>query len=312
VAETRIPFGLHVESKRYVDVREVSSGMKCGCVCPGCALPLIARHCMVGRVDHFAHNTRGQEKKVLEECTFSYWVSLAAMARQIFAEAQTIDLALPEYSYPPRTPWNRHADDYYLCSKAQTITLQDIAVGKMMFEETFDVIGISKDVPVCIKFIHPEKTGIPDLSAWDYKRNRAVVFLIDISSVVDNFQNSEVPLKEVLANFLSNDIESKMWVYHPRMAHHLEVIRRKKETDIVGRSIEMVRTPRPVSVPTSHSLKKTKVAQSQPYRNTKGQYLFYCRRCDHQVLLNATQCFCDRCSGVMYRIHEYQANLKSI
>jgi hypothetical protein len=311
VAETRIPFGFHVASKRYVDVRDVPSGAKCGCMCPGCELPLIARHCMVGRVDHFAHNTRGQNKGVFKECTFSYWVSLAAMARQILTEGPTIDLSLPEYSYTPRTPWDRDSDDRFVCSKAQTITLGDVATGKIMSGETFDVIGVSKGVPVCIKLLHPEKMGAPDLSDWEYNHHRAVVFLIDISSATNGFQQSEVPLKEVLANFLRNDTENKEWLYHPRMAHKLEAIRQQKEADIVGEPLRALHSQSPTNVPISHSPKTIKAGQSQLYRSLKNEYLFYCRRCNHQILRNAKQCFCDKCSGVMYRIHSYQASLRA-
>lgn len=156
MTETKIPFGYHIESGRYVDVREVPSGMQCGCKCPGCDLPLIARHCMIGRVDHFAHNTRGQDKKVYEECTFSYWVSIAAMTRQIFLESPTFDIAMPAYTYPPISPWSGNKPDF-VCTEACTVHLVDISVDRSFSGEHFDIVGKYLGVSVGIKLVHPRK-----------------------------------------------------------------------------------------------------------------------------------------------------------
>lgn len=41
--EALIPFGLHKKSNRLVDVGSVAKGKACGCICPSCQTPLIAR-----------------------------------------------------------------------------------------------------------------------------------------------------------------------------------------------------------------------------------------------------------------------------
>lgn len=312
MTETKIPFGYHIEFGRYVDVREVPSGMKCGCICPGCGLPLLARHCQEGRVDHFAHNTRGQDKKVLEECTFSYWVSISAMTRQIFSESSSFDIAMPAYTYPRFLPWEGYKPDF-VCTEACTLHLESIAVDRSFFGEHFDVVGEYLGVPVGIKLIHPEKKDAGDFSGWHYNDKKGVVISIDLSHATMGFQHSKIPLKDALSESISKDTEGKGWVYHPRMAHYLK--KRKAQGSFVE-------SQKPGNKPRNGSNDNQKTMFRSPgrdtstvtgmYRNENGEYLFYCRKCDHQILKNAKQCFCDRCFGVMYRIHRGQINDRSL
>ncbi|PPK53554.1 hypothetical protein [Marinobacter persicus] len=306
MTDTKIPFGYHIESGRYVDVREVPSGKKCGCKCPACDLPLVARHCQVGRVDHFAHNTRGQDKKVYEECTFSYWVSIAAMTRQIFRDSSRFDIAMPAYTYPRHLPWEGYKPDF-VCTEACTVHLEEIAVDRSISGEHFDVVGEYLGVPVGVKLIHPEKKDVGDFSGWHYNEKKLVVISIDLSYARRGFQHSEIPLKDMLSEALSKDRGGKAWVYHPRMVHYLK--KRMSQGRFVESKSLMKNRQSGLNVRQKSILRSSArdtSSASGMYRNEKGEYLFYCRKCDHEILKNATQCFCDKCFGVMYRIHRGQ------
>jgi hypothetical protein len=51
-----IPFGMAALSGRMCEPREVPLGKGCGCICPACRVPLVAKHCTSGRrAPHFAH-----------------------------------------------------------------------------------------------------------------------------------------------------------------------------------------------------------------------------------------------------------------
>lgn len=50
-----IPFGL--KDDILVEVGEVSQGLACGCICPACRSPLVARHGQIN-IHHFAHHSR--------------------------------------------------------------------------------------------------------------------------------------------------------------------------------------------------------------------------------------------------------------
>ncbi|WP_158011862.1 hypothetical protein [Marinobacter nauticus] len=312
MTETKIPFGYHIESGRYVDVRDVPSGMECGCKCPGCDLPLVARHCQEGRVDHFAHNTRGQDKKVLEECTFSYWVSISAMTRQIFSESSSFDIAMPAYTYPRFPPWEGYKPDF-VCTKASTLHLENITVDRSFSGEHFDVVGEHLGFPVGIKLIHPEKKDVGDFSGWHYNDKKGVVISIDLSHARRGFQHAKIPLKDILRESISKDTEGKGWVYHPRMDHYLK--KRKAQGSFVE-SQKPGKKSRNGLNDTEKSMFRSPGRDTSTvtgmYRNENGEYLFYCRKCDHQVLKNAMQCFCDKCFGVMYRIHKIQTNDKKL
>jgi hypothetical protein len=55
-ANVRLSFGRRRSDKKIVHIDEVESGHACGCDCPACGRPLVAKHHPSGtRADHFAH-----------------------------------------------------------------------------------------------------------------------------------------------------------------------------------------------------------------------------------------------------------------
>jgi len=76
----KIPFGFHKASNRYIGIDEAQNGLSCNCICPECKMTLKARQGDENE-HHFAHH---DSAKV--ECTYSYWVSVRSMAKQIIEE----------------------------------------------------------------------------------------------------------------------------------------------------------------------------------------------------------------------------------
>jgi hypothetical protein len=83
--ERGVPFALDAQGV-WRSVDEVPRGRACGCVCPDCRGPVIARHGQV-RVHHFAHDDR-------RECRHALEASLFGMAVQLLT-APTAVLRLP-------------------------------------------------------------------------------------------------------------------------------------------------------------------------------------------------------------------------
>ena len=75
-----IPFGLRESDGAIIDVYAVQRG--CGCICPSCQTPLIARQ-GEEKVWHFAHASRNVYDRTVQECDFSFCVSVRFMARQL-------------------------------------------------------------------------------------------------------------------------------------------------------------------------------------------------------------------------------------
>nr|WP_264299516.1 competence protein CoiA family protein [Vibrio navarrensis] len=105
-----VPFGLRTQDQTFVDVADVVRGKNCGCICPSCHTPLIARQ-GEEKQWHFAHASRKVEGTD-KECDFSFFVSVRMMARQVIETG--IAIVLPEYrsyltkQYPPHEPTGRY------------------------------------------------------------------------------------------------------------------------------------------------------------------------------------------------------------
>lgn len=82
----RVPFGLR--DGRLYEPLQVESGIKCGCICPGCGGRLVARHSPSGRVvSNFAHHSG-------DDCATGFETAVHLAAKQLIADRMT--LFLPE------------------------------------------------------------------------------------------------------------------------------------------------------------------------------------------------------------------------
>lgn len=72
-----IPFALSESDQRVYEPRAVPLGKLCGCICPGCRQPVIAKHCTGGkRAPHFAHMAGS-------DCSSGYETAVHLAAKQL-------------------------------------------------------------------------------------------------------------------------------------------------------------------------------------------------------------------------------------
>ncbi len=76
-----IPFAFSKKLQKLVDVDEVLSGQACECICEFCKMEMLAKK-GIENEHHFSH----YGDNALEDCHYSYWVSIRSMARQILQE----------------------------------------------------------------------------------------------------------------------------------------------------------------------------------------------------------------------------------
>jgi hypothetical protein len=81
----RLPYG-KASNGRLVRASEVPTGLGCGCSCPACGAPLVARQGDV-RIAHFAHATD-------RACAAAHETTLHRLAKQLIADGTA--LVLPE------------------------------------------------------------------------------------------------------------------------------------------------------------------------------------------------------------------------
>ncbi len=87
-------FGLQTTDRWLVDVSEIPQGASYGRICPACHASLIARQGVVKQL-HFAHASRGVEGDDIRQCEYSFFLSVALMAKQLFLECS--GLVLPDH-----------------------------------------------------------------------------------------------------------------------------------------------------------------------------------------------------------------------
>jgi hypothetical protein len=206
-----------VSDGKLVDVADVPRGKKCGCICPSCKTPLIARQ-GVQKEWHFAHASRAVYSETKSECEFSFYVSVRLMARQLIGDR--LSIKLPEY---------RDHIDKYLADSDQWISIaftvteqQTLALSAVEVEKTFagvpvDVHGKVNGFSFVIYFTHPGREVPPELCSPNTSKCGIIaISLSGLSRLFGSWRESTHSYYALLSEYLENDIASKRWIYHPR------------------------------------------------------------------------------------------------
>ncbi len=217
---TLIPFGLSKKDGGFLDVSEVPRGKQCGCVCPSCRTPLIARQGKV-REWYFAHASRSVFSATKKECEYSFFVSVRMMARQIIGD--TLEIVLPKCEGRVQkhlVSYEQWVSETFTVADKQNISLADVEVEKSFMGVPVDLYGWIKEIPFVIYFVHPGRDVPHELQAPENRK--CGIVSISLTRFADMFQrtrDSEKSYREILYDYLVNDIESKKWVFHPRYAN---------------------------------------------------------------------------------------------
>lgn len=83
LSPTELPYGLRADGT-LAHVADVLSGLACGCTCPGCGTPLVARKGTV-KLHHFAHHAD-------RACAGAWESTLHILAKEVIAAARGISL----------------------------------------------------------------------------------------------------------------------------------------------------------------------------------------------------------------------------
>ena len=214
---TLIPFGLRERDGHLVDVSIVPRGKQCGCICPSCHTSLVARQ-GEDREWHFAHASHGVYRETDRECTFSFYLSVRLMAKQLIGAS--CELKLPEYrehafSYFKVGQERRNVE--YLITREQNIKLEDVEVEKSFQGIRIDVFGKVKQYPFGIYFTHPSREQPVDPERFQKMHIGIIeIDLTDLKERLAQARSSGSTYEIALKNFLASDIQSKRWLYHPR------------------------------------------------------------------------------------------------
>lgn len=175
-------------------ISNVESGLKCGCICPGCGEELIAKK---GNkmTHHFAH-------KANSECLSGYQTSLHLLAKDILLEEKRI--LLPKV----KIRFSDHGGSYkeVLISNETFIEIDNVVLEKKQGEIIPDVIAYCGDKKLYIEIYVTHK--IDDNKKIKIAEEDVSTIEIDLSEI-DRYIS-----KEMLKDILLEGTKQKHWIYN--------------------------------------------------------------------------------------------------
>lgn len=241
---TLVPFGYSESKGRLVDVHQVQSGKRCGCICPSCKAPLIARKGNK-KIWHFAHDSGSAAFQKLEKCTYSFFVSARMMARQLIGDS--LEVALPDFEIVlsgkgPQSAYPVRVSEQV--TKSGRVRLSNVVVDAELNGQRFDILGYVGGHALAFFFTHPGRDGFT--RTGNHGESETGIVAIALDGLKDEFRKLQSPdysYGVILTNYISNDTKSKKWIFHPRQqqAEGKARERLKKALSETGRTISPTR-----------------------------------------------------------------------
>lgn len=295
---TLVPFGYLNSQNKLVDVHQVPSGKRCGCLCPSCHAPLIARKGN-RNVWHFAHDSKSEIFTALEKCNYSFYVSARMMALQLIGDS--LSLKVPKYEitlseYLPII--ERHVQVSETVTESKQVNMDNVSIYAKVAEHPVDLLGYVDGHPLAIVFSHPGRNTHRQLQ--NTPEEKAGVLEISLDALRDRFRlmdSHNESYVDALEDYISNDIASKQWISHPRFSHSETLATSKLSNKIAKlRKQPILRQENKKKQPVfdEQFFKEFRVKDSS--RKTITRYRFDCRLCNETWLGNGEdQATCSRC-----------------
>ena len=276
---TLVPFGYLESERRLVDVHQVSSGKQCGCLCPSCRAPLIARKGSK-KVWHFAHDSKSETRSDLEKCSYSFFVSARMMARQLIGDR--LSITLPKYEIV-LSEGNTEVRE--MVTESRHIQLKEVVLDTKLCGKSVDLLGRVNGYSLAIVFSHPGRELLPCNDEHNERKTGLVEIALD--SVRDRFRENgtaNYSYSDILVEFIKHDVASKKWIYHPRYAK-TEKLAKSKLKD---------------KLETDSSLDTTVLGNIRESNTFNARYRFVCRQCDSSWIgADDHQSDCQKCGSFL-------------
>jgi len=286
-----IPFALSLETNTLVDVADVPSGKKCGCICPSCSIPLIAKKGDVLEW-HFAHDSQFIEKDQELSCDYSWAVAVKMMIKQLLLEGNT--LALPEYII------NFQSIDYPRGKRQIKVTDSSI-----IHYENPELKLLECDVTVEVK---GKKLGIILLTKHSFSNEDTLfeqallgVLAISIENVgYDDGGKAVNHLRNQLRVLIESKTIAKHWLYHGR--EKAEFIKATEQDKLLSEKIAYIRANEQEEWLREKPRNKPENIITQKPTATLKKKQWYCVFCkfEYQGYLTGLNP-CPQCNSHLYR-----------
>jgi len=213
--ESLVPFGLNIENEQLVDVGNVDRGNACGCICPSCKTPLVARH-GDKKEWHFAHRSQKVHGKTRKECEYSFSVSVRLMIRQLSSDGLKFRTPRLQCSLPAFSEDSYESADFsYQVTKESLLILEKVQVGVHFCGVTVDVLGLVEDVPFVVFVTYKDRSLPSELKNPSLLKCGVIELNVDaLPRLFKQEENGQY--KGVLRRYIENETDGKRWAYHPR------------------------------------------------------------------------------------------------
>lgn len=189
-----------------VDAYSVKRGRNCGCICPSCSAPLIAKHGAI-LVWHFAHATKHSGAEDI--CAYSALVSIRLMVQQILADTAKI-------SIPPRPHETGNAP--------RDVLVESIKIDTSFEGSAVDAVATIKSTPLVVYLTYKSRPVPEALFAPDSKK--AGVLEINLEKLWRLAETSESHRvgKGYLEHVLVENVDAKKWIFHPAQRRSVKLV----------------------------------------------------------------------------------------
>lgn len=223
MSELLLPFAKRIADANLVSPDEVLRGSACGCLCPGCNSPVIARQ-GTEREWHFAHAKGGH-------CQEGYEVSVHEIAKQMIRLRR--ELLLPALDVEART-----VDSFGLpiCEQirvldASTVSLDECWTSQVRDDVTVDVAGRFGDQEILVEITVFHRL-MPD------KRDRLVATGVpSIQIELAEFKVLQATRAKIEYALFEN-VSNRRWLHHPRMKQARQEAQAKLDARVEQRRAE--------------------------------------------------------------------------
>lgn len=295
---TLVPFGYLNSEDRLVDVHQVPSGKRCGCQCPSCHAPLIARKGSK-KVWHFAHDSQSKISTALDKCTYSFFVSARMMALQLIGNELAITLPALEVRLSELFPMTQRLFQVtQIVTEQRQVVLNDIRIDADFAGQKVDEVGYISGYPLAIVFSHPDRCH--PLQPGSLQIEKAGVLEISLEGLKEHFfqtSASKESYSDVLKAYIANDIDSKQWIFHPRYQHCKSLAKEKLSQEIANsRKKPSTRAPTPKARPIFDDKIFKGLNIKSTWQKPKTPYEFVCKLCNTTWTgFGDEQAFCKQC-----------------
>lgn len=186
-----------IKHGRFIHIGEVNSGLRCGCECPACGQPLVAKK---GKrnVHHFAHHTD-------HNCAYGLESTLHYLAKSILQSGS--HLMLPPVCLPRQDQALYQASAFYYdqvkLEKGMGGVIPDLIVEKGKYQLLIE-----------IKVSHP----VDKAKLWRIRRKGILAVEINASAIFKSlFAQAGQFNEERFKQLLIAGISYKNWLHHPRL-----------------------------------------------------------------------------------------------